>query len=62
MKKDNNVKYVGITAMDALQLIFITLKLLGKISWSWWWVLAPTWIPLSIAIIVVIIIAIVENR
>ena len=28
-----------------LQLIFITLKLIDKIDWSWWWVLAPTWLP-----------------
>jgi hypothetical protein len=23
---------------------FITLKLLDRIDWSWWWVLAPMWI------------------
>ena len=28
-----------------LALIFITLKLLGHITWSWWWVLSPLWIP-----------------
>lgn len=26
-----------------LFLIFLTLKLLGKITWSWWWVTAPLW-------------------
>lgn len=34
-----------------LTLIFITLKLTGYIAWSWWWVLAPTWIPLAIALV-----------
>ncbi|MFR9547231.1 MAG: hypothetical protein SNJ29_16895 [Rikenellaceae bacterium] len=24
-------------------LIFMTLKLCGAISWSWWWVTAPLW-------------------
>lgn len=24
-------------------LIFLTLKLLGEITWSWWWVTAPLW-------------------
>ena len=33
-----------------LQLIFITLKLIDKIDWSWIWVLAPTWGPLSLFI------------
>lgn len=26
-----------------LQVAFIVLKLLGKITWSWIWVLAPMW-------------------
>lgn len=29
-----------------LGLIFITLKLLGTLDWSWWFVLAPLWVPL----------------
>jgi len=33
-----------------LQLIFITLKLIDKIDWSWWLVLAPTWLPLLLFI------------
>ena len=24
-------------------LIFLTLKLIGIITWSWWWVTAPLW-------------------
>lgn len=27
-----------------LTIVFITLKLLGKITWSWLWVLSPIWI------------------
>lgn len=26
-----------------LFLIFMTLKLCGVITWSWWWVTAPLW-------------------
>jgi len=33
-----------------LTLLFIALKLLDKIDWSWWWVLAPIWIPASIVL------------
>lgn len=33
----------GIGMLSVLGIVFITLKLLGKISWSWWWVLAPFW-------------------
>ena len=32
----------GIGFIGVLQIVFITLKLLGKIQWSWFWVLSPT--------------------
>jgi hypothetical protein len=31
-----------------LTLIFVTLKLVGFITWSWWWVLSPIWIGAGI--------------
>ena len=36
----------GIGFFGLLTLIFITLKLTNYIDWSWWWVLAPLWIPI----------------
>lgn len=30
-----------------LLVAFVVLKLCGVIGWSWWWVLAPLWIPLA---------------
>lgn len=41
----------GIGFMGLLQIVFIVLKLIYVIDWSWWWVLAPTWIPLAILLI-----------
>ena len=35
-----------------LALIFITLKLTDYIDWSWWWVLSPIWLPLTIVMVV----------
>lgn len=32
-----------------LGLLFIGLKLMGQIDWSWWWVLSPLWGGLAIA-------------
>lgn len=34
-----------------LFLIFLTLKLLGAIAWSWWWVTAPLWIGLALLLL-----------
>lgn len=43
----------GVGFLCILTLIFITLKLTNYIDWSWWWVLAPLWIPLSIVLVFV---------
>ena len=33
----------GISFCGLLAIVFITLKLCGVITWSWWWVTAPIW-------------------
>ena len=45
---------IGVTGL--LQVAFIVLKLCKVINWSWWWVLAPTWIGLAIAVILIAVI------
>lgn len=32
--------------------VFIILKLIGAITWSWWWVFSPIWISLVIGILI----------
>lgn len=34
----------GIGFAGLLTIVFIVLKLIGRISWSWVWVLSPMWI------------------
>lgn len=38
----------GITIAGVLLIVFVTLKILGLITWSWVWVLAPLWITIII--------------
>lgn len=40
-----------------LFLIFLTLKLCHVIDWSWWWITAPLWIPLTLVGLIVLVIA-----
>ena len=47
---------IGITTI--LFVVFLVLKLTGVISWSWWWVTAPLWIPICFGLIVAIILVI----
>ena len=36
-------------------LVFLVLKLAGIIAWSWWWVTAPLWIGLALALVVLVV-------
>ena len=45
-----NNKSGGIGMLGALQLVFIVLKLLKTITWSWWVVLIPLWIDLVVIV------------
>ena len=44
----------------SLFLVFLVLKLVGVISWSWWWVTAPLWISAGLGLIGLIIALIVS--
>ena len=45
-----------------LTLLFIGLKLIGYIAWSWVWVLSPLWISALFWLAVLIILAAVKVR
>jgi hypothetical protein len=49
----NNNTSNGIGFGTVLFLVFLVLKLTGNIDWSWWWVTAPLWIPLTFGIVIV---------
>lgn len=51
----------SITFPGLLTIVFVTLKLIGKIAWSWWWVVSPIWIVILIALFMAIIEAINEE-
>lgn len=41
---------LGITGV--LTLIFVVLKLVGVVSWSWWWVFSPILIDIGLCILI----------
>lgn len=49
----------GVGFCTVLFLIFLVLKLVGVIDWSWWWVTAPLWIPFSTLVAISIVVLIV---
>lgn len=54
MREERDHSGVGICG--TLTLIFIVLKLLGFIDWSWVWVLSPIWISWVFVVVVLFII------
>lgn len=55
---NNNTSSGGIGFVGLLTIVFIVLKLIGVIAWSWFWVLSPIWITfLAVLAIFVIIFA-----
>ncbi len=43
----------GIGLGGVLFVVFLVLKLVGVIAWSWWWITAPLWIPIAVVLGVV---------
>ena len=62
MATNNSNAGGGIGFFGLLTIVFIVLKLINVINWSWWWVLAPTWIPLAIAAICLILLLILKFK
>ena len=49
----------GLSFTGALTILFIGLKLTNVITWSWWWVLSPIWISVSLGLAILSIVAII---
>lgn len=49
---NNNNNSIGFGGV--LFCIFLVLKLTNVISWSWWWVTAPLWIPMALATVILL--------
>ena len=58
MSKISSASNNGIGFVGILTVVFITLKIIGQISWSWWWVLSPMWIPFLLVISILLCIGI----
>ena len=37
-----------------LTIVFVTLKLCGVITWSWWWVISPIFISIGLALVILL--------
>lgn len=62
MSSNRNSSSSGIGICGVLTIVFVVLKLVGVINWSWLWVLCPLWIDILLTVIVLVIIAIIDDK
>lgn len=48
----------GVGPLSIMFLIFMTLKLMGYITWSWWWVTLPLWGGIALIILIGVLVVI----
>jgi hypothetical protein len=61
MSNNSEVSSSGVGLSGLVFIVFLILKLVGTIDWSWWWVTAPLWIPLAIGLVLVGILVIIKS-
>ena len=44
----------GLGLGSVLTIVFVVLKLVGVIDWSWWWVLSPLWISALLILLLIV--------
>jgi len=52
----NSSSSSGLSLGGVLFVIFLVLKLIGVIDWSWWWVFSPLLISLGLSLVILLII------
>jgi len=59
--KESKTTSGGIGFTGLLTIVFITLKLLGVINWSWLWILSPIWINIILIVLVIITMVVISK-
>ena len=61
-EEHNTATNGGIGFTGLLTIVFIVLKLLGFITWSWVWVLSPIWIEAIIVVLLLAVLIILDRQ
>ena len=62
MSNNNNQSGGGVGFLGLLAIVFIALKLTGFITWSWWAVLAPIFVPIVLIITLLVVLSLSRGR
>ena len=59
MNEKSSASSGGVGVMGLLGVVFVTLKLLGVITWSWWLVTLPFWGGLALILAILAVVGVV---
>lgn len=59
---EKQIIYPSPGILGLLGIVFVVLKLIGVIDWSWWIVTLPFWIPFMFILITVLTIIIIIHK
>ena len=59
---ENSKGNAGLSFLEVLFIVFLTLKLTHVIDWRWWWVTAPIWGSFLIAVVVLLIMPLIKDK
>ncbi len=57
--KKSNLEFLPQIIIGLLLGTFISLKLIGYVDWSWWWITSPLWGGLLLSVILMIFASII---
>jgi hypothetical protein len=61
MSKSTSSSGSGSLVLGLLGILFVGLKLTGFIDWSWWWVTAPFWGGIAVALVIMMGVGVVAG-
>jgi len=50
----------GLSLTTVVFVVFLILRLVGVIKWSWWLVTAPLWAPIAVYLLVIVIYTVLD--
>ena len=62
LKMNRQTTSHSISVSSLLGIVLVVLKLMGYITWSWWWVTAPFWAPFAIVMVAILVVIIYVYR
>lgn len=57
----SNNTSTGLSLTTVVFVVFLILRLVGVIKWSWWLVTAPLWAPIAVYLLVIVIYTVLDG-